>query len=96
VPEWVANVFVAKRFAHGFALSGGPRYVSDRFGNTNNSVIATGYVVLDASASYSYHRATFTLRGRNLLDETYEPVAGTTMRRLADPRTAELSVRTSW
>jgi iron complex outermembrane receptor protein len=96
VPEWVANVFVAKRFAHGFALSGGPRYVSDRFGNTNNSVIATGYVVLDASASYTYRRTTFTLRGRNLLDETYEPVAGTTMRRLADPRTAELSVRTSW
>jgi hypothetical protein len=33
------------------------------------------------------------LRGRNLLDEEYEPVAGTTMRRLADPRTAEFSTR---
>jgi iron complex outermembrane receptor protein len=96
VPEWVANFFVAKRFAHGFALSGGPRYVSDRFGNTNNSVVADAYVVLDASASYTYRRTTFTLRGRNLLDETYQTVAGTTMRRLSDPRTAELSVRTSW
>ncbi len=96
VPEWVANFFVAKRFAHGFALSGGPRYVSDRFGNTNNSVVADGYVVLDASASYTYRRTTFTLRGRNLLDETYQTVAGTTMRRLSDPRTAELSIRTSW
>lgn len=94
VPEWVANVFVAKRFAHGLSLSGGPRYVSDRFGNTNNSVVADGYVVLDASASYTYRRTTFTLRGRNLLDEIYEPVAGTTMRRLSDPRTAELTVRT--
>ena len=96
VPEWVANFFVAKRFANGFALSGGPRYVSDRFGNTNNSVVADGYVVLDASASYTYRRTTFTLRGRNLLDETYQTVAGTTMRRLSDPRTAELSIRSSF
>ena len=96
VPEWVANVFVAKRFTNGFALSGGPRYVSDRFGNTNNSVVADGYVVLDASGSYTYRRTTLTLRGRNLLDETYETVAGTTMRRLSDPRTAELSLRTSF
>ncbi|MCX6956030.1 MAG: TonB-dependent receptor [Verrucomicrobia bacterium] len=96
VPEWVANLFVAKRFAHGLALSGGPRYVSDRFGNNNNSVVAEGYVVLDASASYTWRRTTFTLRGRNLLDETYEPVAGTTMRRLSDPRTAEFTVRTSF
>ncbi len=96
VPEWVANFFVAKRFANGFSLSGGPRYVSDRFGNTNNSVVAEGYVAMDASANYTWKRTTFTLRGRNLLDETYEPVAGTTMRRLADPRTAELTLRTSF
>ena len=93
VPEWVANVFVAKRFANGLALSGGPRWVSDRFGNTNNSVVAAGYVTLDASASYQWGRWRLTVRGRNLLDEEYEPVAGTTMRRLADPRSAELSVR---
>ena len=96
VPEWVANFFVAKRFANGFALSGGPRYVSDRFGNNNNSVIAEGYVTLDASATYTWRKWHFTLRGRNLLDEEYESVAGTTMRRLADPRTAEFSTRVSF
>lgn len=96
VPRWVANLFVAKRFANGFALSGGPRYVSDRFGNNNNSVVADGYMTLDASATYSWRRWHFTLRGRNLLDEVYEPVAGTTMRRLADPRTAEFSTRISF
>lgn len=96
VPQWVANLFVAKRFAHGFALSGGPRYVSDRFGNTNNSVVAEGYVTLDASATCTWRKWHFTVRGRNLLDEDYEAVAGTTMRRLADPRSAELSVRTSF
>ncbi|PAW65569.1 MAG: hypothetical protein B9S34_10635 [Opitutia bacterium Tous-C1TDCM] len=96
VPEWIANVFVAKRFANGFALSGGPRWVSDRFGNTNNSVVAEGYVTLDASATYTWHKWHFTLRGRNLLDEEYQSVAGTTLRRLADPRTAEFSTRFSF
>jgi hypothetical protein len=44
--------------------------------------------------SYPWHRATITLRGRNLLDAEYEPVAGTTIRRLADPISAELTLRT--
>lgn len=96
VPEWVANLFVSKRFRNGFALSGGPRYVSDRFGNNNNSVIAEGYVTLDASATYTWNRWHFSLRGRNLLDEDYEAVAGTTMRRLGDPITAEFSTRVSF
>ncbi len=96
VPKWVANLFVAKRFANGFALSGGPRYVSDRFGNNNNSVVAEGYVTLDASATYTWQKWHVTLRGRNLLDEDYETVAGTTMRRLADPRSAEFSTRVSF
>jgi iron complex outermembrane receptor protein len=96
VPEWVANAFVAKRFANGFSVSGGPRYVSDRFGNNNNSVVADGYVTVDASASYTWSRWQVSLRGRNLLDEDYESVAGTTMRRLADPISAELSLRTSF
>jgi iron complex outermembrane receptor protein len=96
VPKWVANFFVAKRFANGFALSGGPRYVSDRFGNNNNSVVAEEYVTLDAAATFSWRKWHFTLRGRNLLDEDYESVAGTTIRRLADPRTAEFSTRVSF
>jgi iron complex outermembrane receptor protein len=93
VPEWVANVFVSKRFANGLTLSGGPRHVSDRFSNTNNSVVAEAYTTVDLSVSYPWKRWSFTLRGRNLLDEEYEPVAGTTMRRLADPISAEFSAR---
>ena len=54
---------------------------------------ASGYVTLDAAATYTRGRWHFTVRGRNLLDEEYEPVAGTTMRRLADPRSAEFSTR---
>lgn len=95
VPQWVANLFVSKRLAH-WILSGGPRYVSDRFGNNNNSVVAEGYVTVDAAVTYTWKTWNFTLRGRNLLDEEYEPVAGTTMRRLADPISAEFSTRVAF
>ena len=91
IPEWVAALFVSKHFDNGLTLSGGPRYVGDRFGNTNNSVVADAYVTLDLAASFTWRDATFTLRGRNLLDEEYEPVAGTTMRRLGDPLSLEFS-----
>jgi iron complex outermembrane recepter protein len=96
VPEWVASAFVVKRFGRGFAVNAGIRSVSDRFANNNNSVIADGYVTLDAGVSYTWQRCTFNLRGRNLLDEAYEPVAGTTMRRLADPLSLEFSTRVSF
>jgi outer membrane receptor protein involved in Fe transport len=93
VPEWVASVFAVKRFGRNFSVNSGVRHVSDRFANTHNSVVAGNYVVVDVGASYTWDRVTFTLRGRNLLDEEYEPVAGTTMRRLGDPRNFELSAR---
>lgn len=63
------------------------------FGTTNTSVAAESYTSKDVSASYPWKRWIFTHRGRNLLDENYEPVAGTTMRRLADPLSAELSAK---
>lgn len=91
IPEWVAALFVSKSFANGLSLSGGPRYVGDRFGNVNNSVVADAYITLDLGASYTWRNATFSLRGRNLLDEEFEPVAGTTMRRLGDPLSVEFS-----
>ncbi|MCF7760995.1 MAG: TonB-dependent receptor [Cephaloticoccus sp.] len=96
IPDWVVGLFVHKRLPAGFAVNAGLRYVSDRFGNLNNSVVADGYTTLDAGVSYTLGRTSVTLRGRNLTDEVYEPVAGTTMRRLADPRSAELSIRTQF
>ncbi|MBL9189423.1 MAG: TonB-dependent receptor [Opitutaceae bacterium] len=95
VPEWVANLFVAKKFGHALTLSGGPRHVARRAANNNNGIWSPGYTTLDAAASYAWERWTFTLRGRNLLDREYEdfPTAAGAMRRLADPRNAELTVR---
>lgn len=96
IPEWVTSLFVSKELPHGFTLNGGPRYVSERFGNTHNSVVADAYVALDLGLSWRWREATFALRGRNLLDEEYEPVAGTTMRRLADPISLEFSTRVTF
>ncbi len=93
VPAWVTSFFVIKRLPNGFTINSGARYVSDRFANNNNSVIADGYVTLDTGLSYTQNRWSITLRGRNLLNAEYEPVAGTTMRRLADPRSVECSTR---
>lgn len=98
VPAWVANLFAAKKFGHALTLSGGPRYVARRAANNNNGIWSAGYTTLDAAASYAWQRWTFTVRGRNLLDRAYEdfPTAAGAMRRLADPRNAELSVRLSF
>ncbi|MBI5426346.1 MAG: TonB-dependent receptor [Opitutae bacterium] len=96
VPEWVLGFFASKRFANGFALNAAVRHVSDRFANNNNSVVASGYTTVDAGVSYTWRRLVFNLRGRNLTDAEYEPVAGTTMRRLADPISAEFSTRVTF
>lgn len=96
IPEWVAGLFVHKRLPAGFSVNAGLRYVGERFGNLNNSVVAGGYTTLDAGLVGTFGRTSVTLRGRNLTDAVYEPVAGTTMRRLADPRSVEISVRTQF
>ncbi|MBX3736601.1 MAG: TonB-dependent receptor [Candidatus Didemnitutus sp.] len=96
IPKWVLGFFATKRFANGFALNAAVRHVSDRFANNNNSVVAAGYTTVDAGVSYTWRRFVFNLRGRNLTDAEYEPVAGTTMRRLADPISAEFSTRVTF
>lgn len=95
VPEIVTNLFLAKKFANGLTLSGGPRYVGRRAANNNNSLWSDAYTAVDAAAAYAWRHWTLTLRGRNLLDRDYEdfPTANGAMRRLADPRHAEISVR---
>ncbi len=96
VPEWVGGLFAHKRLPAGFALNAGLRHVGDRFATVHNAVITDGYTTLDAGASYTRGRATYALRARNLTDEVYQPVAGTTMARLGEPFNVELSVRTQF
>lgn len=95
IPEWVGGLFVHKRLPGGFAVNAGLRHVGDRFANIHNSVITDAYTTFDAGVSYTRGRTTYTLRGRNLSGAVYEPVAGTTMARLGDPRSFEICAKWS-
>ena len=60
--------------------------------NNNNSIWRDAYTTLDASIGYTWSRTTLTLRGRNLTDEFYA-TNGSTMLRLAEPRSVEVAIR---
>ena len=89
VPEWVANVHVVRTLGASWRVSGGPRYVGERAANNANLHWSPGYTTLDAAVAYTAERWSLTVRGRNLLDQTYEEWASGFAPRLADPRTAE-------
>lgn len=98
VPKVVASLWVSYDFSGGWFISGGPRYVSDRWANNNNSIQLGGYTELEVAFGYKWRAWTVTLRGRNLLDRTYSDTAiyGGVLQRLADPRSFELSVRAAF
>lgn len=94
IPTIVANAFVVRTLG-AWQLSGGVRHVGERFANNNNGITLDAYTTFDSAVSYTYRAATITLRGRNLTDRTYADwaVNGGAMQHLADPRSAELSVK---
>jgi iron complex outermembrane receptor protein len=93
VPEVVASAYVSKTFAKHWRIGGGPRYVGERAANNANLIWTPAYTTIDASLSYDQGNWSATLRGRNLLNDDYEEWATGLMRRLADPRSVELSAR---
>jgi iron complex outermembrane recepter protein len=95
VPKVIASLWVSYDFGRNWFISGGPRYVGDRFANTNNSIVLGAYTELDVAIGRRWKQWIFTLRGRNLLDETYSDTAiyGGVLQRLADPLNLEFSAR---
>ncbi|CAA0119473.1 TonB-dependent receptor [Zhongshania aliphaticivorans] len=93
VPEWVAALYVNKVLGN-WKFNSGVRHVGEREANNNNGIQLASYTTVDASVAYQWQQYTFTLRGRNLSDETYASWAsgGGLTQRLADPRSAELGV----
>jgi outer membrane receptor protein involved in Fe transport len=47
------------------------RHIGDRPANADNSIIAEGYTLLDASVNYTFKRFTFGLHAENLLNTTW-------------------------
>ena len=94
VPQLVTHFFVIRTLGD-WQVSAGARHVGERFANNNNGITLDAYTTFDAALSYTHRSLTVTLRGRNLTDRTYADwaVGGGVMQHLADPRSAELSVK---
>ncbi len=71
-PEHLANFWISQRFANGFGLSGGARYVGEQFIDEDNAFEIGDYVTLDALLSYERQRWGARVHLRNLTDEEYE------------------------
>lgn len=93
VPELVASAYVSRTFGPHWRIGGGPRYVDRRPANNANLIWSPAYTTLEASITYQLAGWSATLRGRNLLDEEYEEWATGLMQRLAEPLSAELTLR---
>ncbi len=97
VPKIVAGLFFVKALGD-WELTAGARHVGERQANNNNGIQLDAYTTFDASVGYRWNSAEIVLRGRNLSDEQYAEWASGNglMVRLADPRSAELSLNYSF
>ena len=60
------------------------RYVRDRPANEDNSIVAAGYLIVDANASYRFGAVTFGLIVENALDTEWKETQFATASRLRD------------
>ena len=95
IPRVITGLWVSYELGGNWFVSGGPRYVSERMANNNNSIFIEPYTEVEAALGYRHGAWSYTLRGRNLLDQTYTDTAiyGGVLQRLSDPRSFELSAR---
>ena len=76
VPDWTANVWINYQPFQSIPLEFGVwyRYIDDRFGTNDNTVILKDYSLLDLSATYNLRdNLDLTARIRNATDEDYVP-----------------------
>ncbi len=76
VPDWTANLWINARPFQTIPIEFGAwlRYVDDRFGTNDNTVILEDYTLLDLHTTYNWNnKISFTARVRNATDEDYVP-----------------------
>lgn len=95
IPDLVTGLFIVRDMG-AWSVNTGVRHVSERWANTNNSIEADGYTTVDAAVVYRWNRIVATLRGRNLTDELYTSGSSALAPRLAEPRSAEISLKYSF
>lgn len=102
VPEWQANLFVDWRLPveHDIAVNGGVYVSDDKFADNLNTFAVDGYVRLDLGARYAFDvgdaRATARLVVENVTDDVYFTGVGFGTFQYASPRTARVSLSTSF
>jgi iron complex outermembrane receptor protein len=97
VPDWVANLWLNWKLTSDVQVGMDVRYVSQRYGNTANTVWDPAYTLLGASLSYQISKqAQLTLRAKNLTDQVYAASAGTGSFYLGAPRSFDVTLNTSF
>ena len=92
-PMRVANLWLDYAFLPDWNAGVDARAVSAVFGNAANTVSAPGYAIFGASLSHKLHKATMTVRVKNLTDKVYaDNVTSAPMFYLGAPRTFEIAV----
>lgn len=100
VPEKTANLWINHEWGGGWRAGVGVRYVGERAYDSANTLFMPAYTVFDAAVGYRQKSYDIVLRGRNLTDKVYTAwtqIDGDGRQfRLADPRSFEISLRTSF
>jgi len=94
IPKHTANLWLNWQAANDWLVSGGARYVGERYSNDTNTVTLPDYLVYDAAIQWAvYDQVGLTLRGRNLTDEKdYVLSSYGNQWVLADGRSAEITL----
>lgn len=97
VPDWVANLWLHWNLGPNLQLGVDARYVSQRYGNTANTIWDPAYTLFGASLSYQINKqAQLTMRAKNLTDKVYAASVGTGSFYLGAPRSLDVTLHTSF
>jgi iron complex outermembrane receptor protein len=95
VPDWVANLWLNWKLSPDVQMGVDMRYVSQRYGNTANTIWDPAYTLFGASLSYKINRQTqLTVRAKNLTDQVYAASVGSGSFYLGAPRSLDVTLHT--
>jgi outer membrane receptor protein involved in Fe transport len=81
-PTFTASGGISILRDQGFSGALRIRHLNDRPANEDNSIIATGHTLINASLAYTLKRLTFTINGENLLNSEWNEAQFATETRL--------------
>lgn len=95
IPDWVANLWLNWKLSPDVQMGVDMRYVSQRYGNTANTIWDPAYTLFGASLSYQINRQTqLTVRAKNLTDKVYAASVGSGSFYLGAPRSLDVTLHT--